>query len=165
MPVQLTKELILAEDIDFGDGPSLQVRGGNKLNGSHIPYSDTQSLNDAMSIRPTAVEVGVSYAPILGNASNLFKVANGISGNDAVTFQQMDTKEDRTEVALKAYKADVLELNNQTPYQPVNDYHPATKKFVDDSIFNAFKRGISGSFGDNNGKTVTVTNGLITGII
>lgn len=33
-----------------------------------------------------------------------------------------------------AYKADVLGIRNTTEYTPTADYHPATKKYVDDAI-------------------------------
>lgn len=39
-----------------------------------------------------------------------------------------------TEVALKAYKTDVLELDNTTVYTPTGDYNPATKYYVDSLV-------------------------------
>lgn len=38
------------------------------------------------------------------------------------------------EVESKAYSADVLEKTNTTSYTPTANYHPATKKYVDDNI-------------------------------
>lgn len=37
-------------------------------------------------------------------------------------------------LALKANKTNVLEKDNTTSFTPTTDYHPATKKFVDDTI-------------------------------
>lgn len=38
-----------------------------------------------------------------------------------------------------AYKADVLGIRNTTEYTPTADYHPATKKYVDDAIPTSLK--------------------------
>jgi hypothetical protein len=38
-----------------------------------------------------------------------------------------------TTVVAKADKTNVLELDNAAVYTPTADYHPATKKYVDDN--------------------------------
>lgn len=40
-----------------------------------------------------------------------------------------------TALAARAKAADVLAKTNETPFAPTADYHPATKKYVDDAVF------------------------------
>lgn len=165
MAIIVKKNPLLVEDIDFGFDPSTQDRGGNQLNSSHLPYSSTQSVTEGINDRYTGTYVEANFAAMHGTEESLFNVANGVSGFNAVNFSQLDLKEDKTVVALKADKSNVLELDNNDTFSPLFDYNPSTKKYVDDSIFTAFQSGVSGSFTAQSGETITVTNGLITGII
>ena len=45
-----------------------------------------------------------------------------------------------------AYKADILGIRNTTEYTPTADYHPATKKYVDDAIPTSLKNPFSLTF-------------------
>lgn len=58
---------------------------------------------------------------------------------------------------LKADKSNVLQLDNTTPFTPNNDYEPATKKFVEDSLlsYDVSFGTIVPSVYDNAGGTVT----------
>jgi len=165
MAIIVKKGTILVEDVEFGFDPSTQERGGSQLNASHLPYTLSQSVTDGLNYRYTGTYVEANFAAIGGADVTIFNVANGISGFNAVNFTQLDLKEDKTAVALKADKTNVLELDNNDTFSPLFDYNPSTKKYVDDSIFTAFQSGVSGSFTAQSGETITVTNGLITGII
>lgn len=165
MAVLITKELILANDIEFGFDISDQSRGGSQFNAAYLPYDLTESVAQALMARYTSVYIDASFAPINGSSTTLFDVANGTADFEAVNFQQLALKADQSLMDAKADKANVLELDNTAPYAPLTDYNPATKKHVDDSIYTAFQTGVSGSFESADGKTITVTNGLVTGII
>lgn len=165
MGIVFSKELLAVNDIYFGFGTITQTRGIVTLfNSAYLPYSISQSVTQAIDSRPTLAEADIRYAPIGGNALQVFDVANGITGTDAVNFSQLDLKANSTEVALKAYKTDVLEKTNSVSYIPLTDYNPATKRYVDESILNRFTFGATGTFHSQEGKVITVTNGLITGI-
>lgn len=45
-----------------------------------------------------------------------------------------------------ALQADVLKMDNTYPYTPTNNYNPATKKYVDDSIKSAITDKLGGSY-------------------
>lgn len=163
--MNIYKSLLGVEDIYFGFGTTLQGRGViNLFNASYLPYSVSKSVTQAIDDCPTLVEADVRYAMKAGDALQVFDVANGITGTDAVNFSQLDLKANSTEVALKAYKTDVLEKTNSTAYIPLTDYNPSTKRYVDESIYNKFVFGATGTFTSLEGKIITVTGGLITGI-
>ena len=166
MSITLTKDLAAVEDIYFGFGIATQVRGAvTQFNASHLPYSSTESVSAALDARLTKVDSDIMYAFKAGSSLQVFNIANGIAPSNAVNKGQLDLKADITEVDLKACKSNVLEKNNSASYQPVSDYNPSTKRYVDESIFNKFINGATGSFTTVDGKTVTVTGGLITQIV
>lgn len=51
---------------------------------------------------------------------------------------------------FSVYKSDVLTKTNKTEFIPTEDYHPATKKYVDDAIA-ALKAELTGSTGESTG--------------
>ena len=51
-----------------------------------------------------------------------------------------------TSATIETYPYDFLTMDNTYPYQPENLYHPATKKYVDDSIENAIGTALGGSY-------------------
>ena len=51
-----------------------------------------------------------------------------------------------TSARVIADTGSVLSTKNQTSYTPTSDYHPATKKYVDDSIASAITTTLGGSF-------------------
>ncbi len=167
MAVNIDKELIVAEDVVFGLEISIeQVRGtGTPINASLIPYQTGIMISDALLDRYTKSESDARFAPILGNELQTFLVANGSAPFEAVNFSQLDLKTDKTDTDLKADKANVLELDNNDAFTPIADYQPATKRFVDDSLTTRFQTGTTGQFTAASGETVTVTGGLVTGII
>jgi len=64
-----------------------------------------------------------------------------------------------TRLALLALKTNVLEKDNITEFVPSADYHPATKKFVDDSVFDP---AIPGEIGGTTPAAGTFTDLLMT---
>lgn len=165
MGLSVSKNKALVEDIEFGIGASAQTRTGTKVDATFLPYSVSESVSAALDARYTAVYTLANFANINGNSLNLFEVANGTIGNEAVNFGQLDLKEDKTVVATKADKTNVLEKDNITSYTPLFDYNPTTKVYVDNAVFNAFTTGLSTSFQTGDGRTATFTNGLLTGLI
>jgi len=135
------------------------------FNASFLPYTVSQDVTGALDDRYTKSYINTNFATINGSPAELFDVAEGLSGTNAVNFNQLDTKEDKSVVATKADKSNVLELNNSTAYTPLFDYNPSTKKYVSDSITTAFQLGQTGVFISQDNKQITVTNGLITGIL
>jgi hypothetical protein len=165
MSIKLNKELLAVEDIYFGFGTSVQHRGTvNLFNAAYLPYSVSQSVTHAIDSRPTLSDADIRYAAKAGSASQVFDVAPGVTGTDAVNFNQLKLKADITEVDLKAYKTNVLEKTNSVSYIPLTDYNPATKRYVDEAIINKFALGATGTFTSKEGKIITVSGGLITGI-
>ena len=71
---------------------------------------------------PLSADVIVTKSDVgLGN------VENTSDADKPVSTQQ------KAALMLKANKTDVLEKENTTPFTPSADYHPATKKYVDDT--------------------------------
>ena len=99
---------------------------------------------------------GVAYVAV--SASSTGTVWGDITGTLA---NQTDLQ---TALDLKADKANVLELDNTTSFTPTLDYHPATKKYVDDQInANAFNELYIGGSADTDGtwRFVTDVNGKL----
>ena len=167
MSVVLDKELIVAEDIVLSVDTSVtQDRGaGTPINAGVIPYQLGISISMALLDRYTKAESDARFAPILGNALQIFMVGVAVGPTDAVQKSQLDLKADITLVDTKADKSNVLELDNNDAFIPLAMYQPSTKGYVDDSIATKFQAGVSGTFTAASGETVSVTGGLITGII
>ena len=79
----------------------------------------------------------------------------GVSTNGEV-ITQINTNTD--DIALKADKTNVLELDNTDVYTPTLDYHPATKKYTDDGLATAAKLGEVQTFTASQRGTVTTDN-------
>ena len=165
MSMTAKKELAVVEDLDIGFGSTDQDRGGLRVNAHTLPYTSTISIGEALDDRPDKATLDTLYAALHGNQNVVFEVAGGMNGFEAVNYSQLELKADQTAVDLKADKANVLELDNDASYVPLFDFNPATKQYVDGSIADAFFGAVSGSFTSADGKTITVTGGLITGIL
>jgi hypothetical protein len=136
----------------------------DQFNASHLPTLVGSDVNTELVNRYTKTETDATFAAIGGLATNLFLVANGTVGFEAVNFQQLALKADITAMDLKADKSNVLELDNNTSYIPTFDFNPATKKYVDDTV-NRPLVVFTGTFLDQTGKTVTVTNGFVESVV
>ncbi|MCI4437398.1 MAG: hypothetical protein JHC33_11385 [Ignisphaera sp.] len=165
MGIQVTKSPIGVEDITLGLGIDYQPRGSiTQFNAGHLPYTLSETVKTALDNRLTVLDSDAKYALVGGSSTQVFKCANGVFPTDAVNKSQLDVKANATELDLKAYKYDVLEKTNNIPFSPLSDYNPATKRYVDDSIYTKFQHAVSGTFISQDNKTVTVINGLITNI-
>lgn len=73
-------------------------------------------------------------------SNNLSDVPNKVTGRSNLGVYS--TSEVDADLALKADKSNVLQLDNTATYTPSSNYHPATKKYVDDnsiiSLFNGY---------------------------
>ena len=167
MSVALTKERVVVEDMELSLEVSIEQSRGvvTPFNAAYLPYTTGISVGQALLDRYTKTEADTNFALIGGDSLQTFLVGVATGPTEAVQKSQLDLKADQTDVDLKADKTNVLELDNNDAFTPIADYQPATKRFVDDSITTKFQAGVSGSFTAASGETVTVTGGLITGII
>lgn len=167
MAIIVNKEPIVVEDVVFSlDATITQERGvGTPINAGNIPYDIGISVGQALLDRYTKSEADLKFALITGDSLQTFLVGVATGPTHAVQKAQLDLKADQTELDFKADKVNVLELDNNDAFTPIADYQPATKRFVDDSFTTKFQAGVSGSFTAASGETVTVTGGLITGIL
>jgi len=163
MAVTLIKEKVCVEDIELSMDTVVEQNRGpmTPFNAAFLPYDATQSVEGALLARPTAVEGALIYANINGDLSQPFKVYGGINPDEAMNVAQIDDLMANT-IALKN---EVLLLNNDTPYNPAANYNPATKLYADTVVSDRFQGVVSGSFTSADGKTITVTGGLITAIV
>lgn len=85
---------------------------------------------------------------------NYLEATNNLSDlNDAsaarTNLDVYNTTEVDTSLNLKSDKSNVLELDNTDTYTPTLDYHPSTKKYVDDKLLNV--KSISNLGGGSSG--------------
>ncbi len=166
MAFLLKKEPIVTEDIELSLAATVtQDRGvGTPFNAFKLPYQTLLTVGGALDGMYTKAAAIAKFALNGGDANVAFKVFPAINGNEAVSLDQL-TSTVSDELADKANRVDVLELDNATAFSPINDYNPATKKYIDDAISTKFTDATSGTFTSADGKTITVVGGLITGII
>jgi hypothetical protein len=194
MALEFKKELAGVEDMLFGFGTVEQSRGAiTRINSSHIPNSDSESVLQALDNRFTESESDSRYARTNGNANNIFEVAVASGGAQAPQMDQVQTmvnaRAAKTDVILKgdttAYvplydndptnkvfvenavqdlRDNTLLKNNTAEFNPIGDYNPSTKKYVDDAVA-PLSSNITTTFTTTDGKTITVENGLITGVV
>lgn len=71
--------------------------------------------------------------------SDVTSLTTDLAGKAALshTHAQADITDLTTDLAAKAAKANVLELDNTDAFTPSSDYHPATKKYIDDQVIAA----------------------------
>ncbi len=165
--IVIGKESALVEDIEFGMGVSAQTRGGNQLNASHLPYNAVKSVTNELDLKAYSTDIADTYALMNGDSTEIFRVANGVNPEDAMNMGQASDLAD-----LKADIADVLiRGSTNDSYVPQFDYDPATKRYADNSIADKFVGAITVQFiaysisDGTTPVTVTVTNGIITGVV
>ena len=134
--LQFTKSWTSSEDFPTYEPNETQVRADmqllfdeikNHINTVLLPdllkrVPDTRKVNG----HPLSADVTVTKADVgLGSADNTSDTDKPVS-----TVQQaaLDKKADKT---------NVLEKNNDTEYTPAQNYHPATKKYVDEVLAGA----------------------------
>jgi hypothetical protein len=95
-----------------------------------IFHDSTYKFDEAVQLTGAETIAGVKTFSDELIAQDKVTISNApASGNDAVNKTYSD---------LKALTTDVLEKTNVTSFTPTADYHPATKKYVDDNDVSAF---------------------------
>ena len=151
------------EDLELGTASSVEQERGlmTPFNASHLPFDANSSTEQAILDRYTKVEAATHFAKIGGDSTVAFKCFAGINPTETINVEQLDNLMLNT-IALQA---NVLELDNSDVYNPATNYNPATKLYVDIAISDRFTGVVSGNFTSADGKTITVTGGLVTSIV
>lgn len=146
--ITLNKELLVVEDLEQGTGTITQNRGvGTKINASNLTYDGVTTIKTEIDLKESTTSLTAKLAlkaNLAGNVLQVFNIADATTSTEATSLGQVNTllstKADSSSVTasllLKADKTNVLELNNAVAFTPTSQYQPATKKYVDDSIFN-----------------------------
>ena len=90
MAVVFNKLPALVEDLETGFGASEQARGGQRINASSIPYTETEDIGRALDNRTTTQDLEAQYAKIGGDIEQVFLVSQGSSPQRAVQKQELD---------------------------------------------------------------------------
>ncbi|RLC28612.1 MAG: hypothetical protein DRH37_09205, partial [Deltaproteobacteria bacterium] len=135
---KLIKEKIVVADMIFGMGTITDSRGTQQaINGNFIPFSDTQSINQALLDRDTKADMALIlayYAAINGNNQEPFAVGSAGTNDDAMPRRDVNTAIIDA-MANVVENKDVLLVNGQSPLLiPTLDTQPANKKYVDDTL-------------------------------
>ena len=119
------------------------------------------NINPSAGIDPAKIgnaDVGVSEFSTLSDIDTSSTIQSQLDGKSSTSHIHDDRYYTETEIdtqlGLKSDKTNVLEKDNTTSFTPSADYHPATKKFVDDSI-------VAGSITPDS--TTTFTNKTMDG--
>ena len=167
MAIFVKKSPALVEDIEFGFGPTTQIRGGTMVNAEAIPFIDGgDNVKQALEARLTQLESDIRYASLNGNSAELFYILDGTLQEHAVTLRQLNLLG-----AEKPDIADVIEKGTTTAYTPSSGLDPVNKNYADGLIADKFLGAITGQFiaksiaDGTTDVTVTVTNGVITAIV
>ncbi len=166
--VTLSKELMVVEDMVLSMDPSVtQERGvGTPFNAAYLPYTVSESVAVALNNRYTMGETDTKFALLAGLSTQAFEVNTATIDTHAIPKLQMDTA-----LALKANETDVILKGSAVSYTPASDLDPVNKGYADGLIADKFLGAITGSFiaysiaDGTTPVTVSVTNGVITGIV
>lgn len=139
MALKVVKQLAVTEDLALGLGTVEQIRDigsgpetivYNLINAGVIPTLDGYIQGD-LDNRYTKEEANGNFAALSGHTDVIFKVADPVEDDDATTKLYVD-QELTTKIASYAKITDVLTKTNIISYTPTTDYHPVTKKYIDD---------------------------------
>jgi len=97
-----------------------------QTNEGNISTNTSDISTNASNIATNTADISTNADNISTNAGNISTNASNISTN-ASDISDLDTN--------KADKSNVLELDNTDAFTPDADYEPATKKYVDDSVY------------------------------
>ena len=104
------------------------------FNGKVLYYNGSSGNIEYLDVSWAGDMSKTTYDPT-NIASDAFARANHTGTQTASTISDFDTEvSNNTTVTGKADTTDVLEKTNTTPFTPTADYHPSTKKYVDDSV-------------------------------
>lgn len=124
-----------SENCFYGHNGSEWIDLGSDLTGPEIVgliNSSASTIND--DNLSSNVNDAISQNHNHSNKTILDKIDySGISGS----IDLINIETNSTSITNKVDKTNVLELNNSSSFTPSSDYHPATKKYVDDSISGA----------------------------
>jgi len=171
MATTLLKEKLVVEDMELSmDTEVTQGRGIlTPFNAFFLPYSSTLTTGAALDDRYTKAEIVAGFAAIGGSDSEQFKVQDGSLNEHAVNRGQMLASDDLLDVA-KAEKSEVIRKGAGETYAPSAGTDPVNKTYADGLIADKFLGAITAQFiakdivDGTTDVTVTVTNGVITGI-
>jgi len=148
----LNKQLIVAEDFEWGFGTVEQTRSllgvptlysFNKVNAEHIPAKLKDATESTVQIsldeKATQTYVDASFAWLHGDAFTMFEVKTPVNASEAANKDYVDTELTSQYTLIEnnfASKTNVLLKDNTTPYTPSAAYHPATRQYVLDTVTN-----------------------------
>lgn len=136
---EVTQEALTARALEIMGGTEVQTGWtlvDNEFHEWHYNGENWQDLEHP-NIYPAQNDV---MGTVIGNANGDISIQDGnmtvlhaqnasnLGGQGPTYYATKD------EVNAKADKDNVLELDNTTPYIPTQDYHPATKEYVDSLI-------------------------------
>lgn len=118
----------------------------------YVDDNKTQ-IADNLTTEDSGKALSAKQGKILNN-NKVDKVSGkGLSSNDYTDAEKAEV----AKVKDKASVNDVLTKTNATEFTPTSDYHPATKKYVDDFINDAFM--MEYEINDSDGGTLLDSNG------
>jgi len=145
--IKLVKELAVKQDLELGHGTVVQQRdiNGNgledvtydKINAGNIPALSSSLQESTTQVELDAKldknEASTLYALLAGDATQVFSVEEPFLNDHAVSKIHLTTY---VAGLLSDYAliTNVLTKTNIVQYIPTTDYHPATKKYVDDTV-------------------------------
>lgn len=133
---EVTDELLTQRALEIMGGESLQTGWTLVDNEQHEWHYNGENWQDLEQPNIYPAQNG-TLGTVRGNLNGDISI---IDGNMTVLHSQNSSQlngQDHTYYATKEYadtkadKVNVLELNNTIPYEPTEDYHPTTKKYVD----------------------------------
>ncbi len=147
MPLQIVKQLAVEEDIEFGIGSVTQPRDADgdgvaedvvytKVSSSSIPHLQLDDITETdvraeLNNTFNMTEADARFAALAGDSAQVFSVENPSVAEHAVNEGYLATYV-AAELFTYPQSSEVLTKTNIVSYSPTADYHPCTKKYVDD---------------------------------
>jgi len=178
MPIKIIKQLAIQEDIEWGIGEITQPRDTdgdgitedvvyNKVNDEIIPTLLGDGITEStvrveLLNRYTKGEADAKFALIAGDALQVFSAADPTLAEHVVNKGYLETYA-AGQLSSYALKTEVLLKDNLNAYSPTSDYHPATKKYVDDTVIDIGAGDMAKGVYDNNDNGVVDDSELFNG--
>lgn len=122
----------------------LPKASASAIGGIRVGTGLTIDSNGILSATGTSVDL--SSLGITATAAELNKM-DGVTATTAeLNYVDGVTSNIQTQLNAKAATSTVLTKTNTTSFTPTADYHPATKKYVDDAIAGAITTALGGSY-------------------
>ena len=146
---KVDKSSVLLKDNTTEFTPTADYQPATK---KYVDDNKTQ-IADNLTTEDSGKALSAKQGKILNN-NKVDKVSGkGLSTNDYTDAEKAEV----AKVKDKANVDDVLTKTNATEFTPTSDYHPATKKYVDDFINDAFM--MEYEINDSDGGTLLDSNG------